>query len=99
MVDNNVSHCVIETTKRTQIALTDTSYTKIEYTWINNCGFTVNLSTAFLTSSTIETISLASNETHSDSTIAIPIKFVACRPPSTGIDVAPEEALLQFGCS
>jgi hypothetical protein len=85
--NKNLTHCVTETvTEQNNFTLT------------NNCGLAINLSTSIITGP-FETILLAINGTHSGSVDFRGLAYIACRPPSTGIDSNPDLPLIQIGCS
>lgn len=91
----DLTSCVAESVVEIESSL---DVTRREYTYTNNCGVPVNLTTVSLTESTLRTISLAVDGTFTDTTI-LSFNFIACRPPSVGIDVDSDRILVQLGCS
>lgn len=67
-----------------------------DYTFTNLCGETVNLSIGSLTTSSIGTLPLADGESYSQTSAVLPLKYIACRPPSVGIDIDADAPLIQF---
>jgi len=68
-----------------------------DYSWTNGCEVDVNLAYGFLTAGSIEVVPLARGETFTESTSST-YSYVACRPPSIGID-SDDSVGLQLGCS